>query len=125
MQGIKPETIAQLFYARLFTDKPALRRMFPSNMEEQYRKLMDMLDAIVLRLDRLEEVSLEIAAMADRHEGYGVKPVHYQYVGKALFWTLEKAMGADWTPEVAEAWEVSYNKLTSLMLSASGHPLSP
>lgn len=119
LQGIKPETIAQLFYARLFTDKPTLRRMFPDDMQEQYRKLMDMLDSIVLRLDRLDELSEEITAMAERHEGYGVKPSHYQLVGKALLWTLEKALGTNWTPEVANAWETSYGKLSQLIIAAT------
>jgi hemoglobin-like flavoprotein len=104
LQGIKPETIAQLFYAKLFSDRPSLRRMFPGNMQEQYLKLMDMLDAIVMRLDRLDELSEEIAAMAENHEGYGVKPAHYEYVGKALLWTLEKAFGPEWTNDLAEAW---------------------
>jgi hemoglobin-like flavoprotein len=120
LQGIKPETIAQLFYARLFTDRPALRRLFPANMQEQYRKLMDMLDAIVMRLDRLDELSEEITKMAQRHDGYGVKPAHYEYVGKALLWTLEKAFGPEWTPDVAQAWLISYQSLAKLMITAAG-----
>lgn len=124
LQGIQPETIAQLFYARLFTDRPALRRMFPANMQEQYRKLMDMLDAIVMRLDRLDELSEEIAALAERHEGYGVKPAHYDYVGKALLWTLEKAFGPEWTHDLAQAWLISYQTLAKLMIAGAGNKVS-
>jgi len=119
LQGIRPETIAQLFYARLFTDKPALRRMFPADMQAQYKKIMDMLDAIVMRLDRLETLGEEISAMAERHEGYGVKPVHYQFVGQALLWTLEKALGQDWTSDVADAWQESYETLTKMMIAGA------
>ena len=116
LQGIQPETIAGLFYARLFASHPGLRKMFPADMEAQYRKLMDMLHTIVMRLDHLEELSAEIGAMAARHEGYSVKPVHYQYVGEALLWTLEKGLGKDWTDEVATAWLDSYTTLTASML---------
>ncbi len=116
LQGIQPETIAGLFYARLFASHPALRKMFPVDMEAQYRKLMDMLHTIVMRLDHLDELTAEIAAMAARHEGYGVKPVHYKYVGDALLWTLEKGLGKDWTEEVALAWQDSYSTLTASML---------
>lgn len=119
LQGINPETIAELFYAKLFTEKPALRRMFSANMQEQYRKLMDMLNAIVMRLDRLDELEEEITDMALRHEGYGVKPVHYEYVGKALLWTLEKAFGKDWTPDLANAWLISYRALAQLMTNGN------
>ena len=116
LQGINPTTIAELFYAKLFVDRPGLRKMFPADMQEQNKKLMDMLHYIVLRLDRLDELTDEIAAMAHRHEGYGVKPAHYQYVGAALLWTLEQGLGKEWTKEVAEAWKESYETLTQAML---------
>lgn len=116
LQGIQPETIAGLFYARLFASHPALRKMFPADMELQYKKLMDMLHTIVMRLDNLDKLGVELSAMASRHEGYGVKPVHYKYVGEALLWTLEKGLGNDWTPEVAGAWQDSYAQLTASML---------
>lgn len=116
LQGIKPATIAGLFYAKLFADHPSLRKMFPSEMEDQYKKLMAMLHTIVMRLDRLDEISDELSAMASRHEGYGVKPVHYKYVGAALLWTLEKGLGKDWTGELATAWQDSYAVLTANML---------
>lgn len=116
LQGIQPETIAGLFYARLFASHPGLRRMFPEDMELQYKKLMDMLHTIVMRLDNLEKLGVELAAMASRHEGYGVKPVHYKYVGESLLWTLEKGLGNEWTEEVANAWKESYAQLTASML---------
>ncbi len=92
--------------------------MFPRDMEPQYVKLMDMLSAIVARLDRLEELSEEIAAMAERHVGYGVKPEHYKLVGEALLWTLEKGLGTDWTPTVKAAWTEAYTVLSDTMIKA-------
>lgn len=115
-KGIQPETIAGLFYAQLFASHPGLRKMFPADMDAQYGKLMDMLHTVVLRLDQLEKLSADLAAMASRHEGYGVKPVHYKYVGEALFWTLEKGLGNEWTEEVANAWKQSYAELTAHMM---------
>jgi nitric oxide dioxygenase len=56
MQKIDPAIVADVFYSKLFSDKPALRRMFPTKMDQQYRKLIDMLSAIIARLDRLEEL---------------------------------------------------------------------
>ncbi len=61
----------------------------------------------------------DIAAMAQRHTGYGVKPEHYTAVGESLSWTLEKGLGKDWTPEVKEAWETCYGLLASIMITAS------
>ncbi len=118
-RGIKPETVGDLFYSKLFADNPGLRKMFPRNMQEQYQKLIDMLNAIVIRLNQLEELSDEIAAMARRHEGYGVKTSHYKLVGAALLWTLQKGLGDDWTPEVEKAWTTCYTVLSDTMIGAT------
>jgi hemoglobin-like flavoprotein len=118
-RGLSPHTVGDLFYSKLFADNPSLRKMFPTDMAQQYQKLIDMLNAIVVRLDRLEEFSQEIVEMADRHVGYGVKPVHYKLVGSALLWTLEKGLGDDWTDEVKTAWEDCYNYLAGAMIGSS------
>jgi hemoglobin-like flavoprotein len=70
-------------------------------------------------LDRLSELSDEIKAMADRHVGYGAKSKHYDQVGKALLWTLEKGLGKDWKPEVADAWTKCYTILAGAMLQTA------
>ncbi|MFA9474286.1 MAG: globin domain-containing protein [Filomicrobium sp.] len=38
-----------------------------------------------------------------KHVDYGVKDEHYQPVGEALIFTLEKGLGGDFTPEVKDA----------------------
>ena len=84
LQGIDPALMADLFYTKLFASQPVLRKMFPTDMEMQHQKLMDMLNVIVTRLDLLHEISPDISAMGDRHTGYGVEPSHYDCVGIAL-----------------------------------------
>ncbi len=120
-RGIDPILVGDAFYSKLFNDKPSLRRMFPSSMNDQYRKLMDMLNTIIARLDHLNELSDDIAAMAQRHVQYGVRPAHYKLVGKALLWTLEKGLGHDWTPDVSQAWITCYTILADTMITASQH----
>jgi hemoglobin-like flavoprotein len=118
-RGISPITVGDLFYSKLFTDNPALRKMFPANMEQQYQKLIDMLNAIVIRLDKLDELAEDIAAMAQRHVQYGVRPAHYKLVGAALLWTLQKGLGNDWTAEVKNAWTTCYTLLANTMIKSS------
>ena len=38
-------------------------------------------------------------------------------VGGALLWTLEKALGEAWTPEIAAAWKAAYGTLSTFMIS--------
>ena len=120
-RDIDPLLIGDVFYSKLFMDHPELKRMFPRNMEEQYKKLIDMLSAVIGRLERLDELTIEIAALAQRHVGYGVKPFHYQIVGEALLWTLQQGLGKDWDDDAKDAWLTCYNILSDTMINASGY----
>jgi len=116
---INPVVVGDTFYSKLFLDNPSIRKMFPKEMNQQYQKLIDMLSTVVGRLDNLEDLSGDIAAMAQRHVAYGVKPAQYQKVGEALLWTLEQGLGKDFTPEVKEAWTKCYTTLADAMINAS------
>ena len=60
-----------------------------------------------------------------RHAGYGVKDEHYASVGAALLWTLERGLGAAWTPELAAAWVAAYTTLSQFMIGeAYGRPVA-
>ncbi|WP_462276209.1 globin domain-containing protein [Ferruginibacter sp.] len=107
--------IADIFYTKLFNDSPRLRKLFPDNMQLQYSKLMDMLTAIITQLDRFEAISEEITAMGKRHDGYGIKPHHYELVGNALLWTLKQVLDVSWTTATSEAWAQCYNDLVLIM----------
>ena len=114
---------AVLFYGRLFDIAPSVKAMFPADMTEQRRKLMATLAIVVNGLSNLETILPAVSSLATRHVAYGAKPEHYPVVGEALLWTLEKGLGADWTPEVAEAWTAAYTTLSSFMISqAYGRP---
>lgn len=115
-RGIDPKVVGDAFYTKLFHDNPELRRMFPKNMEDQYKKLIDMLTAIVSRLDMLDVMGEDIASMSRRHAAYGVKPFHFKLVGDALLWTLEQGLGKDWNEEVEQAWQTCYQTLANLMM---------
>jgi len=108
---------AVLFYDRLFEVAPSVKAMFPPDMTEQRKKLMATLAVVVNGLSNLESILPAASALAVRHVGYGAKPEHYPVVGGALLWTLEKGLGAAWTPEVAAAWTAAYGTLSSFMIS--------
>ena len=118
LQGVDPSLLGDVFYSRLFLKEPSLRKMFQVSRKEQAKKLIDMLDLIVSRLDRLNELGEDIRQLAIRHEGYGVKPGHYEDVRNALLWSLSKGLGKDWNPEVEAAWVACYTILTNAMLAA-------
>lgn len=111
--------VGDIFYSKLFFENPELRKMFPQDMKGQYKKFVDMLDTIVTRLENLDELKGDIVAMAKRHVDYGVKPVHYNMVGKALLYTLQKTLGNEWTDDIRSAWINCYSILSGTMITVS------
>ena len=106
---------AALFYSRLFEMDPSLRPLFKTDLQEQGRKLMTMIDVCVSGLDRLDQLVPAVESLGRRHAGYGVTDAHYETVGGALLWTLEKGLGVDFTPDVKAAWTSVYTVLATTM----------
>jgi len=115
---------ASLFYRRLFEIDPSLEQMFKGDMTDQRRKLMQMLTAAVKGLPRLDRLVPIVEDLGRRHAGYGVTDAHYDTVGAALIWTLEKGLGNAFTPAVKEAWTCVYGVLASTMKNAAASELS-
>jgi hemoglobin-like flavoprotein len=109
------DAAAAMFYSRLFELDPTLRPLFKGDMEEQGRKLMEMLTLAVKGLDRPEALLPALTLLGRRHAGYGVKEHDYETVGEALLWTLEQRLGPSFTPEVREAWTALYGFVADTM----------
>jgi len=113
------EAAARLFYARLFALDPSLAAMFRGDLREQGCKLIAMISVAVDGLARIETLVPVIEALGRRHAGYGVKDHHYATVAEALLWTLEQALGKDFTPEAKQAWTEAYGMLANAMQRAA------
>jgi len=119
LQLVDPLVIGDVFYSKLFFEHPQLKALFKTSKEEQSKKLIDMLNVIVGRLDRLNELNDDIAALALRHAAYGVLPQHYKSVTEALLFTLQKGMGNDWNAETEQAWQSCLTTLSATMIKAA------
>lgn len=114
------ETAAELFYGRLFSEYPEVKPYFKvSDMKEQGKKLMAMLNTAVNGLDNLEALIEPLKASGKAHKDYGVKAEDYDKVGAAFLWTLEQGLGDDFTPEIKEAWTVTYTTVASVMIEGA------
>ena len=113
------ETAAELFYGKLFELDPELKPLFKSDMKEQGRKLMAMINTAVMSLDNLDKIVPAIQDMGKRHVGYGVEDAHYDTVGEALIWTLGAGLKDDFTEETKEAWIAVYTLVADTMKAAA------
>jgi len=119
VERIDPVVAGGIFYKRLFETAPYLKPMFSESIPVQSKKLMAMIGYVINRLDKLDTILEDIKQLARRHVKYGVQEQHYELVGAALLWTLERALAALWTNEVKQAWAKCYNLLASAMLEAT------
>jgi hemoglobin-like flavoprotein len=114
------------FYDRLFELDPGLRQLFAhTDLQVQEIKLMQMFGEIVRVLDEPGELVAEVAGLGRMHVHYGVKDADYESVGAALLWTLEQALGEDFTPEVRDAWTEAYLLVATVMRRAAARSSAP
>lgn len=115
----RAESVATEFYARLFELDPSLRPLFKGDLQEQGRKLMQVITVAVNALEKLDQLVPTVRALGARHSAYGVKAKDYDTVGSALLATLASCLGNHFTPEVKNAWTETYMLLAGAMMDAA------
>ncbi len=111
-RGINPVLVGETFYSKLFMDHPELRSFFPRNMDEQYRKFVEVVNMIVVRLSNDEELAAGLKPLLAEQS---VKKEHYEIMGKTMFWTLRQGLGGDWTEDVSLAWAHCYELVSGII----------
>ena len=109
-------SLTKLFYGRLFELEPGVRGLFKPSLDEQSRKLFEMLATAVGALDRFEELRPALADLGRRHIGYGATPAHYDVVRVALLWALAQALEHDFDRETRGAWDQMLRAISAAML---------
>ncbi|CAN5271859.1 hypothetical protein BH09BAC4_BH09BAC4_07400 [soil metagenome] len=115
---VDPALLGEVFYAKLFMEHPALRPLFTTPLDQQYKKLVEMMNVLIARLDRPAEVMPSVEQLGVRHRGYGVKPEHYAQLENSLLWTLQTGLGYRWNEEVKAAWTSLYQVVATTMINA-------
>jgi hemoglobin-like flavoprotein len=113
------DRVGRMFYDRLFSIAPEVKPLFKGDIAEQSRKLMDTLALAVGMLRDMPTLVITLEGLARRHVGYGVKDEHYDKVGEALLWTLEKGLGDAFTAQVRDAWTALYVAVAQIMRDAA------
>ena len=111
-------SLGERFYAKLFAAHPQLRSMFPRDMENQKRKLLDMLNLIVENLHTPQTVRATLKKLGASHVTYGVQPQHYPIVSTTLISAMAELSGAAWTAELNADWCSAFSLVTQIMMNA-------
>jgi nitric oxide dioxygenase len=107
---------ARYFYDKLFELDPETPAMFArANMDLQRHRFMETLGMLIAELHDPEQLVTDLVSLGRRHAPYGVRDSDYDAAGVALLWTLEKALGPEFTPEARSAWIEAYQAIASVM----------
>lgn len=119
------DTVAELFYQRLFELDPTLRAYFAiTDMVSQRRQLMRALAKVVHGLNDPDALIPGLEALARRHVDYGMEDHHLATAGAALSWALERGLGSDWDPATRDAWIETYELVSGVMKRAAAEHIS-
>lgn len=112
------------FYERLFTVYPGVRHLFTTPPEEQHKKLMASVGAIVASVTQPELMVPYLHAMGIRHLQYKTENGHYAAVSENLVAVLGEHLSAEgeWTGEMRANWAAALEIVSNVMIEAADHP---
>jgi hemoglobin-like flavoprotein len=71
------EELMDEFYARLFAAAPAVRTLFPRDLQKQKTMLLSALVLLRKSLRDLDAIVPTLRTLGARHVAYGARPEHY------------------------------------------------
>ncbi|MEA2573528.1 MAG: hypothetical protein QOH93_826 [Chloroflexia bacterium] len=117
------DSVAALFYSKLFELDPGLRFLFHADMQEQGHKYMAMIHLVVANVGHPDTVVPMLQPLGRRHAVYGVTGSHYDTMSAAFLWALETSLGPAFTPGVREAWLDIFTFIAETMKAAVQPPV--
>jgi nitric oxide dioxygenase len=106
---------AELFYVKLFELDPLLRLLYGDDLQLRKEKYLQLMDATVRGLGRMDVLMPAVRELGIRHPLFGDSDEHHASVAQALLWTLQKCLRADFTPQVRSAWIRTYGVLSQTL----------
>jgi hemoglobin-like flavoprotein len=94
-----------------------------TDMRLQGETVMAMLSDIVQSLDNADWLVRNLAALGQRHVGYGVVDSQYDLVRDSLLHAMGEVMGDEFTAETRAAWSETY-ALAAALMQRGGHARS-
>jgi NAD(P)H-flavin reductase/hemoglobin-like flavoprotein len=119
------DELANYFYARMFLADPALRDLFPVQMDLQRARLLGALVTAMQTIDDPERFDTYLRALGRDHRKYRVDWMHYGTVGLALLESLRHFAGEQWSPAYEQAWQDAYRAMARKMLAGAQEDTHP
>lgn len=109
-------TYVQEVYEELFRLSPELINLFPDPAGMPVAKVSETLNTVITSLEQLDALGFIIRDLGRRHRKFKVEPHQFALLKQALTTVLARRLGANFKPELAEAWSQMYDEIAALML---------
>ncbi len=83
-------------------------------------KFLEMMSTLVSFHGDMIRMEEQISWIAFRHIKYGAKPQHAKVMGDVLVETMMRAVGEEWTGDMALAWQELWHKSCDMMIKVIG-----
>lgn len=113
------EQIATRFYRNMLRDNPDLQNYFNSANQRngrQPRALASIVLSFASNINNISELIPRLERMCNKHCSLGIRPEHYEVVGKYLLAAFGEVLGPAMTPAVLAAWEKAYWVLAKMLI---------
>lgn len=113
------QSVAEIFYKRLFTIAPSLHSLFKEDMKEQGKKFMSIVAVAIKSLNRFSDVIPALQQLGKDLEQAGISHGHYDIAASALLWAFENSLYEKFTDDVRDAWVALYVQIATVMRDAT------
>ncbi len=101
------EAFATRFFVRLFDRYPIARGVFPKDMAEEHKSLLDAMGLLVRSVRTLPVIEPVFKEFGARHAAAGLSPEQCEVVSGLLLETIAEFAGSAWTPDAFAAWKAA------------------
>lgn len=97
----------------------ALGTLLPANPAALHKRCFETLEQIVRRCDRFGTLEAPLAELGQRAGRHGVSHLYYGTIKRRLLEAMADLAGADWGPELHDAWELLLDATIGAMAAGS------
>ena len=114
------ETVSHVCYGNLLRAHPELNNLFnPTNQANgrQPRAFTAVILAFAANINHTSELIPRFERMCNKHCSLGIRPEHYDVVGKFLLQAFAQILGSRWNPNLHAAWSKAYSMLARMLMT--------
>jgi hemoglobin-like flavoprotein len=104
--------------AVLLERHPAVRPLFSDDTARQVKLLRSAIISVVDHLDDPVWLTETLGELGARYSGWGVLATMYDAVTECMVAAMAELGGAEWTPQMTDAWIAALDAVSGLMLQS-------